>query len=137
MMPKAKMVRCSSAPPENRLIREYRPCWSPVVARLRQKLTCLTLTFGVGMVEPRRKTARIASVKKIFLRRSGVRNALANAASTRASLSRDNPVRRAELLAPRHSRLLTRTGPTDFIKNRPRTPHRLDGPEEPFPENSL
>ena len=55
-----------------------------MVACLRQKLTCLTLTFGVGMIEPSRKTARIASVKKIFLRRSGVRNALANAASTRA-----------------------------------------------------
>src|SRR4029450_3746745 len=99
MMPSAKIASWRSAPPENRLIREDRPCCSPGVACLRQKLTCSTLTFGVGMMEPKRKIARIASVKKIFLRRSGVRNALANAASTRASLSRDNPGRVTELLA--------------------------------------
>jgi hypothetical protein len=33
-----------------------------------------------------------------------------------------------ELLAPRNVRQLTRTGPTDFIKNRLRTPHRLGRP---------
>src|SRR4029453_2420603 len=99
MMPSAKTASWRSAPPENRLIREYKPCCSPVVACLRQKLTCSTLTLGVGNMEPKRKIARIASVKKIFLRRSGVRNALANAASTRASLSRDNPGRVTELLA--------------------------------------
>src|SRR4051794_34118189 len=44
------------------------------------------------MIDPSRKRARIPSVKKIFLRRSGVRKALANAESTRPSLSsRERP----------------------------------------------
>src|SRR3954467_6166249 len=93
MIPSAKIASCSRAPPENRLISEYSPCWLPVVACFRQKLTWVTLTFGVGMIDPSRKMARIARVKKIFFLRSGVRNALANAASTPASLSSRRPCR--------------------------------------------
>ena len=49
-------------------------------------------TPGVGMTEPSRNRAMIASVKRIFRRRSGVRNARANAVSTRSSgLSRSAP----------------------------------------------
>src|SRR3954453_7429999 len=93
MIPSAKIASCSRAPPENRLISEYSPCWFPVVACFRQKFTWVTLTFGVGMIDPSRKMARIARVKKIFFLRSGVRNALANAASTPASLSFRRPCR--------------------------------------------
>jgi len=35
--------------------------------------------------------------------------------------------------APRHSRRLRRTGPTDFIKDRLRTPHRLGSLREAIP----
>jgi hypothetical protein len=38
-------------------------------------------TPGVGTIEPKRKSPMIARVKKIFLRRSGVLNALPNAES--------------------------------------------------------
>ncbi len=86
MIPRAKMARCSSAPPENRLIREYSPAWSPLSAAVAQMSIWLTLTLGTGTIDPNRKTARIPSVKRIFLRRSGVRNALAKAESTRPSL---------------------------------------------------
>src|SRR3954471_19653058 len=46
------------------------------------------------MTEPRRNSAMIPSVKRIFERRSGVRNARANAVSTRIlRLSRSAPTR--------------------------------------------
>src|SRR5690348_18416518 len=50
-------------------------------------------TPGVGMVDPSRKIAMIASVKRILARRSGVRNARANAVSTKILL-RGGAVRR-------------------------------------------
>ena len=39
-------------------------------------------TTGTGMYEPSRKTAMMNSVKRIFARRSGTRNAFRNALST-------------------------------------------------------
>src|SRR5947209_7301929 len=49
----------------------------------RQSLIWWTLVFGVGMDAPSRYSASIASVNSSFLRRSGVRNADANALSTK------------------------------------------------------
>src|SRR5262245_40880054 len=48
-------------------------------------------TPGVGSWEPNRKSAMIPSVNSIFRRRSGVRNARANAVSTQASCARPPP----------------------------------------------
>src|SRR6059036_35870 len=48
----------------------------------RQSLIWPTFVFGVGIDAPSRYSASIARVKSSFLRRSGVRNADANALST-------------------------------------------------------
>ena len=71
---------------DNRLIIEYSPAESPVVACTRHWLTLTMLTLGVGMTEPRRNTVRMNRVNRIFLRRSGVFSALANADSIRFHL---------------------------------------------------
>ena len=74
----------SKAPPENKLIIEYRPAEEPELAWVTQVLMFVTLTFGTGMTDPSRKTARMNNVNRILRRRSGVRNALAKAESIRA-----------------------------------------------------
>src|SRR4051812_39272314 len=51
----------------------------------KQDCTLGTLTPGVGIWDPSRNTATMNSTKSSFLRRSGVRKALANAPSTCAS----------------------------------------------------
>jgi hypothetical protein len=51
-------------------------------APARQLLIAVVLVFGVGIDAPNRYNASIASVKSSFFRRSGVRNADANALST-------------------------------------------------------
>src|SRR3954451_14675181 len=54
-------------------------------APARQSLIWLTLVLGVGTDAPSRYSASMASVNSSFLRRSGVRNAEANALSTKSS----------------------------------------------------
>ena len=78
MMPSAKTESCKSAPPEKRLISPNRP---PVCAWARHPFTAVYETPGVGTTEPKRKRAMIERVKKIFLRSSGVLNAIPNAES--------------------------------------------------------
>src|SRR5436190_16163512 len=51
----------------------------------KQDWTLATLTPGVGIWQPSRKTATMSSTNRSFLRRSGVRKALANAPSTCSS----------------------------------------------------
>ena len=87
MIPSAKIASCSSAPPENSWIIWYRPAASPEVAWARHWFTLTMFTFGVGMTEPSRKTARMKSVNRIFLRRSGVRSAFAKAESMKRTYS--------------------------------------------------
>ncbi len=82
MIPSAKMVSWSSAPPENRLIRLYSP---ESLSWLRQVCTFATLTPGAGTCDPSRKIAMMNSTNSNLRRRSGVRKALANALSTRSS----------------------------------------------------
>ena len=84
MMPSAKIANFSRAPPENRLIIEYRPAEDPELAWLTHVLMLDTLTFGTGMTDPSLKTARMKSVNRILRRRSGVLKALAKAESIRA-----------------------------------------------------
>ena len=69
-----------SAPPENRSMNcrtlwlepePWKTCWS-----------LATSMFGTGTCEPRRNTAIRPIVNRIFLRRSGILNALAKALST-------------------------------------------------------
>src|SRR5664279_3996593 len=79
MMPSANTLSRSSAPPENRFSTVNRSVPEP--ASSIQMLTALYDTPGDGTVAPRRYTATMASVKRIFLRRSGVFSAEANAAS--------------------------------------------------------
>src|SRR5690348_11823667 len=55
-------------------------------ACLKQACTLATWTPGVGTCEPSRKTATISSTNSSFLRRSGVRKALANAPSNSGPL---------------------------------------------------
>src|SRR3954452_24700184 len=81
MMPSAKTESLSSAPPLNRLTRSYRLPDAPEVD-WRQSCTFWKLTNGAGMNEPSRKIAMIASVKRIFLRRSGVRKIRRTALNT-------------------------------------------------------
>jgi hypothetical protein len=76
MMPSAKILSCSKAPPLNRLINPNKP---PVSAVFKHSCTFTYETPGVGITDPKRNSAIIERVKKIFLRRSGVLNALPNA----------------------------------------------------------
>src|SRR3954452_9496624 len=79
MIPSAKIATPSRAPPENSLISPYRPSflvWS------KQACTLATLTPGVGICAPSRKITTTSRTNSSFFRRSGVRNALANAPST-------------------------------------------------------
>jgi hypothetical protein len=75
MMPSAKTESCSKAPPLNRFTNPRRP---PVSIFARQRCTATYETPGVGITEPKRKSAIIERVKKIFRRRSGVRKAFPN-----------------------------------------------------------
>src|SRR3954452_695322 len=54
---------------------------------LKHSCTLAVWTPGVGIWQPRRKTATMSSTNSSFLRRSGVRNALANAPSTCSSFA--------------------------------------------------
>src|SRR5690606_10024549 len=56
---------------------------SPCCASARHWSILVMLTFGDGTVDPNRNNAMIPSVKKIFLRSSGVLNAFAKAESIR------------------------------------------------------
>src|ERR1700712_229059 len=82
MMPSAKTESWSSAPPLNRLTREYRFRWSPLLTAFRQFWIASVETPGEGIVLPTRNSTMIPSVNRSFLRRSGVRKALPKAAST-------------------------------------------------------
>src|SRR3712207_4040637 len=82
MIPSAKTDSRSSAPPENRLTSEYTSRWSEAWAASRQLLMASTDTPGPGMAAPNRYTAMIARENSSLRRRSGVRNAAANACST-------------------------------------------------------
>src|SRR5215475_8716456 len=82
MMPSANTDSFSSAPPLKRLTRLYRSLVAPLLTILMQSLMFLVDTPGVGTVAPNRYTAMMPREKSSFLRRSGVRNADANAEST-------------------------------------------------------
>src|SRR5215218_3117980 len=82
MIPSANTLSRSSAPPENRLTSEYTSRWAEFCACSRQLLIASTETPGPGMEAPRRYTAMIARENSSLRRRSGVRNAAANACST-------------------------------------------------------
>src|SRR3712207_4697899 len=83
------------------------------------------------MIDPSRKIARMARVKKIFFLRSGVRNALANAASTPAlpfistTLSSTGPPWGDPNAQDRTT--LSRDGAEARIPRRPRTPASRHG----------
>ena len=79
MIPSENTANCVSAPPENRSMNCTTP-WFPRL--LRSSARRFRSTSGTGMCEPSRKTAMMASVNRIFLRRSGILNALTNAFST-------------------------------------------------------
>src|SRR5262249_27091585 len=82
MMPSAKTDSFSSAPPLKRLTRLYRSLVEPLLTILMHSLMFLVDTPGVGTVAPSRYTAMMPREKSSVLRRSGVRNADANAEST-------------------------------------------------------
>src|SRR5215475_38037 len=82
MMPSANTDSFSSAPPLKRLTRLYRSLVAPLLTILMHSLMFLVDTPGVGTVAPSRCTAMMPREKSSFLRRSGVRNADANAEST-------------------------------------------------------
>src|SRR5262245_39146917 len=91
MMPSAKMVSWSSAPPEKTLIRLKRLLPSALCAVSMHSWTLGTLTPGAGVIDPSRNTTRMNSTNSSFRRRSGVLNALTKAPSTRSShLSRSH-----------------------------------------------
>src|SRR5918994_2196342 len=75
MIPSEKIDRRVRAPPENRLMMFRKPPDSAPRCRIPMSTT------GTGTYEPSRKTAITHSVKRIFARRSGTRNALRNAFS--------------------------------------------------------
>src|SRR6266540_5926418 len=85
MMPSAKIASWSSAPPENRLIREYRLWLAPDCACCRQVWIDRMFTPGAGTTEPIRKIVMMNKTNKIFRRRSGVLNAFAKAPNTLSS----------------------------------------------------
>src|ERR1700710_2061713 len=64
----------------------------PLAACLMQSLIDVVLVFGVGMDAPSRYSISIARVNSSFLRRSGVRNADANARSTNPPAEFEKPV---------------------------------------------
>src|SRR5579875_1840339 len=63
----------------------------PAVADLMQELMPCVFVFGVGIDAPSRYSTSIARVNSSFLRRSGVRNADANALSTDPPGAGPNP----------------------------------------------
>src|SRR5438270_26051 len=82
MMPSAKTDSRSSAPPENRFTSEYTSAELEFCAWVRQVLIAEMETPGPGTLAPSRYTAIIARENNSLRRRSGVRNAAANACST-------------------------------------------------------
>ena len=88
MIPSPNTAMRVSAPPENRSMNARNPLcpWA-----LRASWSLPMSTTGTGTCEPKRYTAMMSSVKRIFLRRSGTLNALTKALSTR---SRFYPVNR-------------------------------------------
>ena len=75
MMPSAKTLSWSRAPPEKMSMRLSSP--GPFCSLL-QPMHCWTLarsTPGVGMTDPRRNRAMMPRVKRSFALRSGVLNA--------------------------------------------------------------
>ena len=79
MMPRENTANLVSAPPENRSMNVSAPWLRTWLWRLWRAARSM---FGAGMADPNRKTAMMASVNRIFLRRSGILNALAKAFST-------------------------------------------------------
>src|SRR5438067_826899 len=77
MIPSENTANFVSAPPENRSMNWRRLCWLPWMAWA----SALTLMLGTGTWEPSRYTAMIITVNRIFLRRSGILNALTKALS--------------------------------------------------------
>ena len=88
MMPSPNTAIRVSAPPENRSMNARNP---PCPCAVSASCSLPMSTTGTGTCEPRRYTAIMNSVKRIFLRRSGTLNALTKALSTR---SRFYPVNR-------------------------------------------
>jgi len=82
MMPSAKIDSCMSAPPEKRFTRSSSDAWSCCA---RHCPIATESTPGVGMNDPIRKNPMIMRVNRSFRRRSGVRNACANALNTASS----------------------------------------------------
>src|SRR5579875_4192405 len=64
----------------------------PAVADLMQELMPCVFVFGVGIDAPSRYSTSIARVNSSFLRRSGVRNADANALSTDPPAGGSTPI---------------------------------------------
>src|SRR5579875_1281571 len=82
MIPRAKIDSFNSAPPENSWISAYVFLLEPLLMTDVHALMPLVDTPGAGTLAPSRNNATKARVKSSFLRRSGVRNADANAEST-------------------------------------------------------
>ena len=85
MIPSENTANRVSAPPENRSMNCRAPC---VFTLFCSCASAEKLRSGTGTREPIRNTAMIASVNRIFLRRSGILNALPNAFSTGGELLR-------------------------------------------------
>src|SRR5690242_14931994 len=88
MMPSAKTDNWSSAPPENRSSSVKMPLLPRLFTASMHFCTFVYDTPGLGIVAPSRYTAIIATVNKIFLRRSGVLNALMKGDDTASSCAK-------------------------------------------------
>src|SRR6266700_6684819 len=81
MIPSANTAKRVSAPPENRSMNDRNPVWFEPATSVFRAWTSMT---GTGMWEPKRNTAMMNRVNRIFLRRSGILKALTKAFSTAA-----------------------------------------------------
>ena len=87
MMPSAKTVSCSSAPPEKTLMSANRLLFSPCEAMSTHCMHVGDVDAGCRHGGAERNSRMMPRTKRIFRRRSGVRNALAKALSTCRSSS--------------------------------------------------
>ncbi len=83
MTPSPKIVECPNAPPENTVTNwAARPAAVPSLTCCSKNFaSCSWLTPGTGIQYPMRYTASIASVKRILVRSSAIRNTLMKACS--------------------------------------------------------
>src|SRR6266540_240454 len=82
MIPSENTANLVSALPENRSMNCRADSPRAGLAAFCRSWSFVRSTSGTGMCEPRRNTAMIPIVNRIFLRRSGILNALTNAFST-------------------------------------------------------